>query len=1026
MSAAFGAGTLLATAMAGPVMAQTAPANADDSTTVQTVVVTGSRLPRLNLDQPTPVSVLSSAQIQNSGVTNLGDILSQIPALGFAGSIRGNENGGQASGLDIPNLRNLGANRTLTLVDGQRHVPGAAGAAGVDLNSIPPTLVDHVEVTTGGASAIYGSDAVTGVVNIITKKKLDGIEADISGGTAFGGYDKSINASISVGGKFDEDRGHAIFSLIYDHSDAVSSDQIKALKNAGSIANFADCATPKPLTSYTPCTPIPNDGIPDRLIVPNVGSELIGQYGVLDNPFTGVTPPFIGFTANGTPVLNPTRSGYNNNAFGQLPYPCNGCFFGQDFVNIVPEITRRGFFTNLNYELTPDIELTFDAKYVNTENYSIFQPSFVFESISPNDGLQKTFSTSIKPDNAFRTAALNSFINSAYGQNLNNVSLPYAAFIGPPRGDTTTRETYRLVTGANGRFNTPFAEFHFDTALNYGETNNSFTDRGELIDGNFRASLDSVIDPTTGKAACRINVPSAQPTGYAAPTGITQAYNRCVPFNPFGAQNSAAFYQWAQANLAESQKVTQEVANANFRFDTSRFYKLQGGAIDVAFGTEYRKETSNNVNDPLALQGLTFRAASPSAPGTFNVYEGYAEVSAPVFKNVRFAEELTLGAAMRQAHYQPFGDVNTWNLNAVYEPFARNLEGWYKPLSGIKFRGTLSSATRAPNIDEAFRPTSPGFANITDPCDASNIGLNKFRAANCAALGIPTGFRSATAQSINTISSGGDLNGGHLRNETAHTYTLGVTYQPTWLPNFSATMDYYNINILDAITLPTTQTIINNCVDGPALSSQFCSLVQRYAASDPKANNIQTVTSQFLNAAAQQTHGVDFQVNYSHGVAEWTRGLPVVNRLDGRLSAGFNMNWTIANRNTPFAQFPGIQNVFEGTVGIPAERGTLDLNYNQGDLSLGWRTRFVSRSALFNRDATQIEHCEAISQCQVPTTFYSDVSFNYRLKTPAGKAEIYGGIKNLFDKQIPLWGYTTNPEYEIFGATAFLGVRLKH
>jgi len=1000
-----------------------------ENSDVSELVVTGSRIPRPNADQPTPVSLLSNAEIERSGVTNLGDIISHIPALAFNGSIRGNENGGQNSGLDIPNLRNLGPQRTLTLVDGQRHVAGAAGQAGVDLNSVPPTLVDRVEVTSGGSSAIYGSDAVTGVVNIITKKNIQGVLADISANSALGGsYDRGYNASFSVGSDFQEGRGNVVFSLIYDHSDAVSSDQIKSLKNAGTIVNFADCATPRPLNSPTACTPKTNDGIPDSFIVNNVGSEFVSQNGVI-SPFGigSLAGPIIGFTAGGNPLVQPQRLGTNSALFGQLPFPCASCFFGQDFVNIVPEITRKGFFTNLRYDLTPNVQFTVDAKYVNTQNFSIFQPSFVVGSISPNDGSNRTFGINIAPDNAFRTPAINTFINNATGLNLSGRSLPYSAFIGGDRGDKTNRETYRIVTGLNGKFDVPLFEIHYDTALNYGETTNTFSDNGELLPGNFRASLDSVIDPTTGKAACRINVPSAQPAGFTAPTGITQNAANCVPFNPFGQQNSAAFFKWAESTLSESQDITQEVANANFRTDTSQFFKFPGGPLSIALGAEYRQERSTNVNDPLALQGLTFRAAAPTEPGSFNVYEGYIELQAPLLRHNRFAEELTIGGATREAKYNPFGAVNTWDVNVVYEPFAPDLTGWKTPLSGLKLRATASSATRAPNIDEAFRPITPGFANITDPCDAQNIGLNVNRAANCAALGLPAVFHANTNASINTVTEGGLVNGtGSLRNETAHTYTLGLVYQPQWIPSLLFTVDYYNINIINAITLPAIQTIINDCVDGPALNQQFCGLITRVPATEAiRPLNIQTVNAQFLNAAALSTHGADFNVSYAHDVGQWTNNVPVLQHLDGRFTASVLANWTQALRNTPFQQFPNIVNINEATIGNPTERGTLDLTYSQGDWTFGYTGRYVSRTALFNRDATRIEHCESISPCQIPAQYYSDIDFKYKLKTTFANMEIYGGVKNIFNTQIPLNGFTTSAEYEIFGATGFLGVRIR-
>jgi iron complex outermembrane receptor protein len=240
-------------------------------------------------------------------------------------------------------------------------------------------------------------------------------------------------------------------------------------------------------------------------------------------------------------------------------------------------------------------------------------------------------------------------------------------------------------------------------------------------------------------------------------------------------------------------------------------------------------------------------------------------------------------------------------------------------------------------------------------------------------------------------------------------------------------MDYYNINIINAITLPATQTIINNCVDAPGLNQQFCGLVTRVAGNDPsRAFNIQTVQAQFLNAAALRTHGVDFEMGYGHDVAEWTQHLgPLLDRLDGRLAATIYANWTQANRTVPFQQFPNIQNINEGRTGIPTERGTIDLRYFQGPLTLGIRGRYVSRSALFNRDATQVEHCETLSPCQVPAEFYTDLDFNYKLATHFGAAEIYGGVKNIANTKIPYGGFTTSAEYEIFGTTGFIGFRIK-
>jgi iron complex outermembrane receptor protein len=1041
------------TAAAQAASPQTPKNASDEGTTVGEVIVTGTRLPSAqNLVLPTPVAVVGSKELQDLGVINLGDALSQIPSLGYVGSIRGNEDGGSNSGLDTPDLRNLGASRTLTLVDGQRHVAGAPGTSSVDLSSIPPTLVDRVEVTTGGSSAIYGSDAVSGVVNIITKKNLNGVAADFNFVSATdGSYDRGYNASITVGRNFDGGRGNAAFTVLYSHSDAVQADQIKALRNGAQITNQQDCgAAAVPNNNPNLCAAVPNNGIPDNFLVANVGSNLISSTGVIDLALlNGIFPPGgipgagfqnIGFTPSGDPIDQPFFSGNNNNAFGQLPANCASCFFGQQYEDIVPDITRKGFFTNIHYDVTPHFQLTVDAKYVEENVTTLFQPSFAFSGVSLNDGSNGFVPTSIAPDNAFRTTAINNAINNSIsavltpgqiaavfgpgGPNAN--SLPYSAFIGPSRGFSDTRDTARIVVGGNGDFDTAVADFHYDGALNYGQNSQNFVQPGELINGNFLAALDSVIDPGTGQAACRINVPSAQGPGFAAPTGLTKPASACVPYNPFG-RPTAASLAYVETTLDNTALITQADINFNVHFDSSKFFHFPGGGpIAIAAGVEYHRETSSNGADALALQGLTEEAAAPPVSGAIDNTDVYGEARLPVLSHMPFAEDLSFDMAVRESNYHPFGSVNTWDVGFTYEPFRRDLTGWLQPLSGLKFRGTDSSPTRAPNINEAFSPPTPGFANIADPCATSNISTgNANRAANCAALGITQPFNPNTAASINTISEGNPA----LKPETAHTYTVGFVYQPTWIKSLAITVDYYNIDITNVIEQIPIQDVINDCVDSASINNTFCAAIDRApSTAGARAFNILSVTDAFINAAALQTHGVDFQAVYRHNVEQWTAGLGPLKMLTGVFTASLDGNWTQANRNLPFQNSPGDQNVNEGTIGIPAERATLDLDYKQNNWDVAWRTRFVSRSALFGTGTGNLalsEGCEQISPCQIPAQVYNDLTGSYKFNTPYGTAEIYGGIHNIFDVQMPGLGTTFSAEYEIYGRTINVGLRLK-
>ena len=524
-----------------------AAARADAPAQVEELVVTGSRIPRPNLDQPTPVSTISAQQIQDSGRADLGAALAELPALGFDGTVRGTANGDgagntAAAGLNQPDLRNLGVQRTLTLVNGQRHVGGDVGTgAAVDFNSIPAALVDHVEVTTGGASAIYGSDAVSGVINVILKQRFTGVEASAQyGASPDGGWGAAHSAWLTVGSNFEQGRGNAVVTVFYDHADAIHAGDIKALNNYGQVANPGDLCSAAHLgpTGKT-CTnvggPVAGDGIPDRLLVPGVVSEMLGSNGALVAVGAHGRTPLALFDAAGNPVAVPARTGSNSALFGTFGSPCPDCFSPQNYIDLQPRTDRKGLAANLSYDLSPNVHFTFDGKYVNTVIVDDFQPAYELFGIPLNTvGVPATTAgLLLKSDNAFLTPAIRAAIAPAAGQAIfvNRLNTDFG-----DHGDTITRQTGRVVVGLNGDANAPFADIRWDANLNYGETDNAYVEHNIRLDGNFQAALDSVIDPVTHQAACRINAIPGTPL----PKGLVGPASACVPYNPFGQQNSAA------------------------------------------------------------------------------------------------------------------------------------------------------------------------------------------------------------------------------------------------------------------------------------------------------------------------------------------------------------------------------------------------------------------------------------------------------------------------------------------------------
>jgi len=959
------AGSLLSGALAiaaGPGMAQAQ----DAANQVEELVVTGSRIPRPNLEQPTPVSVATRELIQNAGTQNLGDVIAQLPALSSSGTVRANANSfGDQGGLNFPNLRDLGTSRTLTLVNGLRHVAGDAGDSAVDLNSIPAALVDRVEVVTGGASAIYGSDAVTGVINIITKKNFEGVEAQVEyGSPTEGGYGEQKSAYLTVGHNFGDDRANFTASVFWDQQNATKARDIRSSRDYGTITRSP-----------------PFDGQPDRQLVPNVVSEFIDENGVLlglDLTTGGITP-LAGFTTSGTPVDQPTRTGTNSFAFGSFAGPCATCFSVEDWVLLVPPTKRRGLNTTFNYKITPNINFNVDAKFVQTRVSDYVQPSFSFGDYA------------LAPDNAFITPEIQARIDAA-GPDVLPLISRFNGDVGA-RTNNIDRETWRIVTGFDGKFDAGFAEVGWDLNYNRGQTSNRFRSTGSLIPGNFEAALDAVRDPVTGEIRCRGE-------------GVTA--ETCVPFNPFGQQNSAAAIAYVSHEAYRKHTIDQEVVTATFNFDTGRFLNLPGGPVGIAGGFEYRDERSENINDPFIKSGLSDTAPQPDAAGGFFVKEAFIEARAPLLRDMPFVDELTVEGAVRYADYSTVGSATAWKAGFEYAPFR-----------DIRFRGTYSKAVRAPNITEAFLPATSSFFDVTDPCDADDINRDPDRAANCAALGVPAGFVASDNESVvGTASGNADLDA-----ERAKSWTVGLVLQPRWTPNLSMTIDYYNIQIKDAITFIDPQDIVDNCVDasgGP--DDSFCSLFTR----DPTTNNIDFVESTYLNASKLETNGWDITINYRRGIDDLTANLGPLSRLDGSVSLSVTANHLDKLRLFAFQNRPDEQDIDEGTIGTPEWKGLAVLTYQQGPAQLTWKSRFEGRAVRYSRDP-QRDGAEAISPSTVEPVWYHDVIGRWRLDSFGGQTELYAGVNNVFDEEPPLGiiqGNGNDASYSL-GRYAFGGIRVR-
>lgn len=967
--------------LASPSFAQEAQ-TAEGVATVEEIVVTGSRIARPNLEQPAPVSTVGRESIQDAGTTNLGDILAEMPGMGRANTVRGNaDSGGTLVGLNQANLRGLGATRTLTLVDGKRHVGGSAGSTAVDLNSIPTALIERVEVVTGGASAIYGSDAVSGVVNIILRDDFEGAEVGATYGFADGGLNEKWSFDATIGGNFMDGRGNTTFSFVADGTSRVMAPDVPELAlRSGTIVNPLDP------------TGISGNGIPNRLWADYIGSDFIDERGVVMNGYTG---ELWGFDRSGNLVAQPERTGTNSAAFGSFDGYCDTCFFPDDWVVVIPESERYGFATTTHFDLMPNVRAYADVKYMTSKFDDNYQPSFRIQE------------DNIAPDNAFLTPEM----VAAFGGYLGTPGLWVNRFIGDTGGrqSSVERATFRAVGGLEGMFDAGFAEVDWDVSYNYGRTTNNFNSYGTQIPGNYAAAIDAVVGPD-GTIVCRSSLP-----GETAPEGTTGA--PCVPYNPFIAQNTPEALAYITHDAQREHTLTQKVLSGIFSFDTERFLNLPGGAIGIAGGFEYREETSANINDAFVKTGLSETAPQPDATGGFDVSEYFIEVNAPLLADMPFAYRLSIDGAYRFADYSHAGEAEAWKAGFLYAP-----------VRDVSFRGTYGKAVRAPNITEAFLPQTAGFANIYDPCDVTRINANPNRAANCALddeiPGLP--FNSNTNASIDTL-SGGNPN---LDPETSESFTAGVILQPRWVQGLALTIDYFSIEIEDAIATVASQTIINNCYDAPGgLSDQFCDLFDRETdATDPLFGNIVLLRNQYVNTSKLETSGWDINLSYSTSLDDWAQKASFLSWAQGSLTASLKATHLEKYNTFQFQDQPDVINNSRGELGNPVWRLTSRVNWTRGPLSLGWEVRFEDESATF-------ETTESLSTAQeessnipyIDSQIYHDLIARLRVEGGvfyANDTELYVGVNNVFDERLPYSASFSDAQYELFGRQFFGGVRL--
>jgi outer membrane receptor protein involved in Fe transport len=648
-----------------PAAGVTTPATANE------IVVTGTHLASSGFTAPTPVTVVGAEQIQQEAATNIADVLGQLPSFRAQSSPATTAIFINNAGANLADLRGLGANRTLVLVDGRRFVAGTTSGGGfspsatVDLNMIPTSLIKRTEVVTGGASANYGSDAVAGVVNLILDTDLTGIRGTIQKGISSRGDNSDLYLSLAGGTDFAGGRGHIVIGGEYDNN-----------KGVGDCYSRSWCAEAYNTIPVVGPARAAND-LPAQVILPHTIPVATWGGVITSGPLRGVA-----FAPNGSIYQHDFGTFYGAGIFqsGGGEDPENAFYNG--FLLVAP-VKRYSLMAHGTYQLTDNIEAFVEGNIAHVKATTIgAQPRFVGPQIV------------IHRDNAYISPELATLMdaNGVTSFVLNRIGEDFGHQVG-----LVTRDLYRGAVGLKGDIN---ASWRWDAYYQYGETdyhqegnNVAITGNPAIpLSGNFYNAVDAVRD-ATGNIVCRATL-----------TNPSNPYVQgCIPINIFGQNNwDPAAKGYSFGNAIQDTKLTQNVAALNVQGD---LFDLPGGPLALAVGGEYRVEDVSGTADPISseLRFYTSPGSGISGPA-IKVKEGYVELGAPILADVPFAHTLSLNGAYRYTDYSTSGGVSTWKVGAVWEPIRQ-----------LRFRVTRSRDIRAPNFFELYNPTVSSFQNVFDP-----------------------------------------------------------------------------------------------------------------------------------------------------------------------------------------------------------------------------------------------------------------------------------------------------------------------
>ncbi len=937
----------LAPAFAVGAHAQAQPAPADES---DVVVITGTRIAQEGLVSASPIMTVGADELSLKQPVDVETVLRAMPQFAPGNGAQVNNGSSGASTLD---LRGLSTPRTLPLIDGKRMVPFDPNGL-FDVTSIPLALLDRVEVVTGGASAVYGSDAVAGVVNFILNDKFQGAQFDANYSITDHGDGETESYQATVGAGFDDGRGNVALSVGYLNKEAVY--QVRG--PASATPGASSTTTPVAIDSATgPRTQI---------------------------SATGTLVPFYqGFDFNPQNLYQSPQTRWNATALAKY--------------DINDHVEAYGRFIFANSVSAP--QLASSGTFGRTFSVPLNNP-FLSAQASAN----------LAANNPVDTCAnLNTFSVTAPPGNCVNVGLRWRAADVGPRQYVFAYETFQAMAGFRGEF----MGWDWDLAGAHGETALQRQQRNDIDSNRIQQALFA-----------------------ASTTACTDTSLFCAPlnlFNPSLATNPASL-DFIRLNLQVQSVTKQDYVMASASRDLGDFKSpFATSPIGVAVGAEYRLESSDYQPDAASQGGISpgFGTTNPTT-GDYDVTEFFGEAIVPLVEDMAFAKSINLELGYRTSDYSTSGSVESYKAGADWSP-----------VEGLRFRGMFQRAVRAANIGELFNPVTSGTGDLlVDPCANGTAAtpLTGQLAALCIATGVPAARITAgtvpqpTSGQINSF-FGGDPN---VTPEEADTVTFGAVWQPDFVPGLAVTVDYYDIEVANAISIRPNYDILDGCYNPlrnttMAASNADCGLIFR----NPTAGNLEGdeefgTVQVTRNIGSVHAEGVDYSIRYSWDLGAWG-GIDAA--LDGThvLDASYipSPGGATVDCVGSYGKQCGLPSTVSGSTGgpTPEDRFVQRTTWTFGNFDVSYLWRYLSATDV---DATQAADTDAVS-ASIDAISYIDLAASWQI---TDWAKLKFGVTNVFDEEAPFVvtetgstpfnsGNTYPSTYDVLGRVFTVGVTTK-